>query len=426
VDRVFALDGFLLQICAGNTRNQSDLPSIRVSLAQDSDRILNRVELGEMLVVGASLREGLLYLAQSDPTVYLDPKTGDPTNASTFLLTLWDVRKLPVVALLGKVVTNGPSTGWMSQWQAVWPAPDTLVWAGGGFNSWWRWLPWLDGGPGGFRGDFWWPSWLDGGGHFLAFDVGSKVDPKFLSHVDLTTNDWWSFSEAFVSGPLVYVSHYASEPVNPEDPSKTWVQRAYLDVIDYTDPAFPTLRKPVNIPGDLQSVSRAGELLYTTGIHWTTNQTEWTEWLDASAYDGVSAHYIASMALPGTWPRPLLGAGDRVFLGRSNYDTGGTPMHSLEAWTIDDTGAWRGTGKVEVPTPIEAMEERDGLLVARDQAGAIRLLNVSNPGQLVSVGYLPPVGCFWFDLAHAEGSLKDGAWVPLGLFGVLHVPTGGK
>ena len=67
------------------------------------------------------------------------------------------------------------------------------------------------------------------------------------------------------------------------------------------------VRQPVNIPGTLEGISHQGSVLYTIGTHWTTNQaTAWTQFLDASAYDGVAAHLIDSLALPTTWPLPVL------------------------------------------------------------------------------------------------------------------------
>jgi hypothetical protein len=88
-------------------------------------------------------------------------------------------------------------------------------------------------------------------------------------------------------------------------------------VIDYDDSANPTLRKPVNIPGALQGLSKNGELLYTVGAHWDdkTFTTDWSEWLDASAYDGVSASLVDSLSLSQSWPHPVLVDGNAIFIG---------------------------------------------------------------------------------------------------------------
>src|SRR4029077_5879645 len=101
------------------------------------------------------------------------------------------------------------------------------------------------------------------------------------------------------TGTRVYLSHNESEIVTNKDyPTGLWFQRSQLDVIDYADPISPTIRDAVNIPGTLQGISDEGELLYTLGLHWGTNYVyDWTQWFEASAYDGVAAHLVASMAL---------------------------------------------------------------------------------------------------------------------------------
>jgi hypothetical protein len=44
-----------------------------------------------------------------------------------------------------------------------------------------------------------------------------------------------------------------------------WRVRDFLDVVDYTDPASPTLRPAVNVPGQLAGLSAAGSMLYLLG-----------------------------------------------------------------------------------------------------------------------------------------------------------------
>src|SRR5205823_4466060 len=107
-------------------------------------------------------------------------------------------------------------------------------------------------------------------------------------------------------------------------PVGTWVSRSYLDVVDYADARNPLVRQPVNIPGTLNGISHQGAVLYTVGTHWTTNQVmAWTQFLDASAYDGVSAHLIDSLALPNTSPLPLLVVETNLFIGHPDYTNGG-------------------------------------------------------------------------------------------------------
>ena len=102
-------------------------------------------------------------------------------------------------------------------------------------------------GPSGGAPGIFWPPWGFGGGELLAFDVSKPSSPSFVSEVNLTTNGWWSFSRPFSEGGLVYLSHSASE-LMASGSTGIWVQRYYLDVIDYADPLSPTVRPPVIMP----------------------------------------------------------------------------------------------------------------------------------------------------------------------------------
>src|SRR5205814_3962931 len=200
--------------------------------------------------------------------------------------------------------------------------------------------------------------WGNNGGRLLAFDVGDTTAPKFLSDVNLATNSWWNFSPPFALNGSVYLSHSAVVPFRPvagnakgtNSPQPDfWVQRWFLDVVDYSDPAEPAVRMAVNIPGTLQGVSRGGELLYTVGQHWTNPANGWSdgsEYLDASAYDGVEAHLIDSLKLSSYWPHPVLVNGDAIFVGHPAETTNGKNL--LEAWTLSSAGKFMQLGKTEL------------------------------------------------------------------------------
>jgi len=92
-------------------------------------------------------------------------------------------------------------------------------------------------------------------------------------------------------------------------PVTTWIERHYLDVVDYALPANPTMRPPVNIPGALQGLSRGGALLSSLAQRPVIEGgSDSRQWLDATAHDGVDAH------LGIRWPcrtRVAAGAGSR-------------------------------------------------------------------------------------------------------------------
>jgi hypothetical protein len=430
VDRLFVSGDYVVEL--GSASGWWGTPSpaaARVAPANDPSLSLNRLELGDLPIVGAALDQGLIYIAQSSyiPFYTGDPGGGsDPTNAPNLFLTVVDAKKLPGLEVLGKTSVRVEMPGWSGGWEVLWPKPGIMVLVGGGMGGWW--WPWLDArGGGGIAGDFWFRPgfWGVGGGQLLAFDVSSSSTPALVSELNLTTNGWYSFSPPFGVGNLVYLSHSSSEP--SDDPTGMWIQRTSLDVIDYSDPATPTVRKPVSIPGMLEGVTHDGELLYTSGVHWTTNQTDWTVWLDASAYDGVSAHPVCTLPLPDSWPHPLLVVNQSVLLGRRSNDANPTNTlpSKLETWDVDEKGTFVLTSAVNLAQPANTMVWRNGLLAVQDWAGGLELFDATDPAKLGSLGAFSLPGCLWFDLAASQGGLDVGLWMPLGAYGVAHATLKG-
>jgi hypothetical protein len=332
-------------------------------------------------------------------------------------LTVIDAKKLPALEILGKASVRVEIPGWSGGWEVLWPKPGVMVLAGGGMGGWW--WPWLDmRGGGGIAGDFWFRPgfWGVGGGQLLAFDVSSSSTPALLSELNLTTNGWYSFSPTFGVGSLVYLSHSSSEPA--DDPTEMWIQRTSLDVIDYSDPATPTVRKPVSIPGMLEGVSHNGELLYTSGVHWTTNQTDWRVWLDASAYDGVSASLVDSLSLSQSWP--VLVDGNTIFIGRQPENDQSKPL--LGVWTLSDSGKFvsLATPPLVLSSPAQNFATFGDLLAVQLNEG-IQLFDKSRPSSLISLGQDPFQRCLGYTLENADGAVDRGLWLPLGDYGVVKI-----
>jgi len=468
VDRLFVQGDYLLEIAASTSWwGRPNETAVRVAPAEHPDQVLGELPLGVLPVVGAAVQDGRLYLAQAPASFYplpLDgsgPSGGPPTNPPNFFLTIVDLGGLPNLSVLGSVSATIDLPVWAgASWQPVWPEPDLLVWGGGA----WSWGLWpgpipagpvsvgpvsggsgsggavsggsvssgpspagpISGGPvpGGFMP---WRAGGSGSGQLLAFNVGNPAEPSFVSEVNLLTNGWWSFSGLFSVGSLVYLSHNESEQLpSPTDPAGVWVQRSYLDVIDYADPLSPTARAPVNIPGTLQGVANAGELLYTIGYHWSADPAyDWQQWLDASAYDGVAAHPVASLALTNSWPNPVLVVGANLFIGRPGYSsTTNVPPDALDTWTLPDSGAFTLLGSVVLDAPASALLQRGGLLAVQETDLSIHLFDPSAPATLLPIGQGNPAPCLYFDLGQADAALDRGLWLPLGMYGVGRVPLG--
>jgi len=426
VDRVLLHGDYLLEVTksTGWWGHESP-PGIRVTFASEPARVIDRLPLAKLPLTGAAVKDNRLYLAQSQAASF--PPVS--TDAPNFLVTIVDLANLPALPVLNKAEVTADLSAWGGEWQALWPKPGLLVWSGGSYN-----YPGLDylwlGGP--VDGGLVWMPWPiqgfgQGSGLLLAFDVSQDPGPEFVSEVNLLTNDWCSFSQAFSFGSCIYFSHTTSELMPGPQPPGTWVQRYYLDVVDFADPVSPTLRKPVNVPGTLQGLSHAGELLYTTGFRWKENgTTDWTEWLDASAYDGVSAHLVASLPLPESWPHPVLVAGANVFVGRPGYSPTTTDVvaHQLETWALANTGIFQRLGACKLGAPASVLLERDNLLAVQETDNSVDLFDATMPAALSLVGQDRPAGCLWFDLSQADGTLDDGLWVPLSIYGVFKIHPG--
>jgi hypothetical protein len=443
VDQLFLQGDHLLELTTeASWWGSPSAPTLRVALASDPNRVLNEVELPNRLpILGAAVRDGRLYLAQGQqqfgPIIYPDGDTNQPappTNPPTLFLSIYDVRTLPTVQLVGQTDAAIDSLGWGASFQVIWPKSGLLVLAGGGGGYWDPWItldvrPALD-GPGLWRPVY----WGGNGGRLIAFDVSDVTAPRFLSDVNLAENQWWSFSSAYTTDGLVYLSHQAFEKPPPviecndsgicrtnPPPDWVWLQRWYLDVVDYADAKDPTLRKPVNIPGTLHGISHSGSILYTVGPHWKTDTNWWyngPQFLDASAYDGVEAHLIDSVPLSRYWLNPTLVKDANIFVGQPAETVDG--KNTLEAWTLTNAGKFtRLSQTVLSSAPNQFINF--GNLLAVQANDILQLFDVTDPAAPRSLISDRPDGCVWYNLNNADGALNRGLWLPLGVYGVTTV-----
>jgi hypothetical protein len=342
---------------------------------------------------------------------------------------------------LGVLETEIPSLDWIGQMQTLWPNPDLLVLASAG-GGWGRYWPMLDmampvGG--------WWPWWGGGGGRLIAFDLTDPGAPKLASDLKIgSDNQGWGFSQAHTAGGLVYLSHQASEfiegitlpgqtPPQPYEvvkpdgtkemvtpPVGVWVTKHYLNVVDFTDASSPTVRKAVNLPGQLIGLAQSGALLFTAGPHWDDKwQTDWIEYVDACAYDGVSASLVASLKQSADWPRARAVADGMVFLASKSPAPATSGL--IEAWRLGEAGAFTRRGEIALSSPASDLKALGTLLVAQTDRG-LQVVDTANPAAMTIVGRGQSAGCTWPDLSLAVGESGSGVWVPLGAYGLLAVP----
>jgi hypothetical protein len=454
VGKVFAHGSYLLEISAASSwlwNNQSP-GNIRIVAAADPSQQINLVSLkSDLPVVGSTLKGDRLFVLQGKPMEVIWPPV-DPnnkevpqtptTNSGKLFLTVFDASQLPSLKVLGQTeaLSDDYSGGTLAP---LWVRSDMLVWTGGGSYFY----PFLRGGIASdvMVGRPWWGG---GGGLFFAFDVADPGNPEFLSEVSLGANGrWWSFGSVFASNGFIYTSHQGSEflegvqmpnqpkpdpiitidPVTGEKvvtqpPVGIWVTRYYLDVIDYADPKAPTIRKPVNVPGTLRGISHSGAILYTVAAHWDQKwATDWSEWLDASAYDSISASLVDSLPLKD-WPHPVLVNDGNAFVGHTPGDGG---QAHLEVWRLADSGKFAAINSIPLDSSANDMLAY-GNLVALQQNSQVTLVDISNPASMSVIGAGQPAGCLWYDLKNADGTLDKGLWLPLNEYGVANIPVKAK
>lgn len=448
-DRVFVEGGHL--ITASGLYDSR--PSLRVVAAADPSFAMNHVRLLELPVLGASLKNQKLFVLQGRSTEVLWPRVWNPTNYvpiatnhAVLTLSVYDVSQLPEMKLLGESQTKFENKYW-NRFDALWPKPDVLVWhsRNGGFYGGPLFLGATDAVVRGaaFAEDaaFSIRPWWGGGGEsqFIAFNAGNAAAPQFISEVSLKgTNSWWNFGEAFAVNGLVYVSHQGSEylpelrpppatiysseggksvPVNVISPPGVWVQRYYLNVINFNNPIEPTVRKPLNIPGALVGSSHNGQLLYTQGYRYGNVEAweDWEEWVDAISYDGVETRLVDSLRLPNTWPHPVLVRNGSLLAGRPTEIKGADS--TLEIWTLPDSGKFTLAGKVALASPVHDLRSI-GDFVTFSIGSELEVYDVTDPSSPAHRGGGAPSGCTGFNIEFADGSLDSGLWIPLGPYGV--------
>ncbi len=453
VNRLFLAGDFLIEVADQPAASPAGRPILRVASAANPAQVLRILPLDASLPIAGADRQGdCLYIAQTDPSFYYVIPLADPANPSdpparTLVLTVLDLKQLPDLSIAGSTTANLGEQSVYSL-RALWPKPGLLVWQGSVTSQYWWWLDSPMAGINLFAPSVW-RGWYGGdSGRLLAFDVADPARPQLASDLSLSRNSWWNFSPAIAANGCLFLSHQASEflegvlspytpaPVTRWDPVKnvyvteimppgTWVQKDFLDVIDYADPAHPEARTPVNIPGRLQGISHVsdlGALLYTVGPHWNVDwTTDWTDFLDVCAYDGVSASWVAAMPLSKEWPHPVALHQSFVYAGAPDSASQG---HRLETWTLDQ-GVRKlvRIGSVPVSQPVSAIAAFGSLLVSQSNAGDFTLWDQTDPAQLEPAGAGQPPTCYGASLDHADGRLDGGLWLPMGDYGVRLIPA---
>ncbi|MCX8157680.1 MAG: beta-propeller domain-containing protein [Verrucomicrobiae bacterium] len=439
VSRLWVAGSHLLQLFDRRnyySGNPNDQPVLRVSTQADPNRVVNLLRLSAWPVVGATLRNDRLYLLQTPSDGYwwrgyaaTDSPAGTDSN---FKLTVIDLAALPQLQILGVYEGNHGHADYGQQWEPLWLDHGLLVWVNTQPLPYYYIMPVLWDGPITLgRFGFWpGPIYGSGGGEMVAFEVGSPTSPiKWVSSVDLSTNGWLQFSRPVAQGNCVFLSHGArawSAPISvPSDypvgepVPYAWrvEQKHYLSVVDFTDPQEPVVRAPVNLPGTLIGLSHEGNILYTTGPHYTTNGlSDYRQYVDAGAYDGTQFHLVASLPLPAEAQPPRVHQGGVFYLeGKYAPDASAT---TLLGWRLDTQGKWQEWGRLNFNGYPEKLVPLGTWLGVQSQ-GNIAVVEAA--ATLRTVAQSRVQGCFSPALEGADGNLQTGWFVPLDAYGVLRL-----
>ncbi|MGV3772924.1 MAG: beta-propeller domain-containing protein [Verrucomicrobiales bacterium] len=405
---------------------------LNVSRKDDPDQMIGHLTLPRNVpIIGSDIKGSFLYLLQ--PNLSYATMEAEATNPPPATLTVVDLSDLPNLTV--KSTTPVPETlSPYSTAQPLWPNEGTLVF----HLSESYWYGYMHGIPG--RGNImsdalWYPHGGQSGGSFLAFDVANPADTTFASSL-IQTNAWgWSNGKAVALNNLIYTSHnqYVEVDVVVADNStdtkeiitKQGRHKHFLDVIDYSDPKEPVRRFPVSIPNPLESVSHDGALVYNFGMHYNVQgwYNGYTNWIDALAYDGVTAHLVDSFALDQNYYRPYkVTTGGDLFMALPKT-TNSSPQ--LVLIRINDQGKFSEVTRTELAGEANSIGQVGDVLLVSSNNLITPYEKVTTPESALirPLNEGTRVGCIWPDINQAEGSESDGIWLPLNDFGLIEVST---
>ena len=455
-DKVHLVGDYVIEVDSYN----SGAPALRIVDAADPTLLRSSLLLTNLPYLGSVDLDGKFYVLQGRGLEYVytnDPVSKDyvtiATNPAVYLLSEFDLSALPQLPLLSTSTMEGTNQFYYGQYEPIQVRPDVLVWANGSQGGGWWWggpiaIDAVAGAPAerGIAADaMFWPGWGGASGQFIAVDLSGET-AALASETTLSgTNGWWSFGNSFTADGLLYTSHQTSEydpDFDPppysyvcwyqlgqpsryctnDPPPGAWVTRYYLDVIDYSDPYDPLVRKPVNIPGTLIGLHHDGEVLYTQGSDFRQYYYSGDETIAASSYDGVNAHFITSLVLNQNWPRPVLGDSGHLYLGvpASTNNTNAT----VQVWTLSEEGRFVQTSSETLDTPAQQIEKIKNMIVL--QTAKIELYDARNPADLLPIGTGEAATCYGVLLNGADGEITRGLWLPMGWYGMIHIPVAGQ
>jgi hypothetical protein len=203
--------------------------------------------------------------------------------------------------------------GWGGFWYYDWFDGSEIVQVGANALAFRRWFPEYAPSAGGG-----W-SYVDSLDSLFVVDLSNPDAPTIAS---MTVTDdptaWWGDMQAI--GDTLYTSHY--EWVNRPDPTNpsgtNGYVKYYLDQIDLSDRAHPTIGQKINVPGQLVGGSSSDpSILYMIDYNWDSNNNPRND-LDVVKIDGGAA-YLQSVTQLDGWVGNVIVQNDVAYASVQEY-----------------------------------------------------------------------------------------------------------
>ncbi len=422
-DRVIVLSEFLIQIENGHAYWEQSTPKIRVTPIEEPDSVLAVMELEVGSLVGATLRDDLLYLIQRKES----GGAGDGSGSGyDLLMTIVDFSQPEEPILLGDVGAPIQTREWIGQLEALWLDTGSLVWYSRASDFFFFRSPYLDLPEPAFgdivtgfiaidarRSIFNYQNAVQ----FFAFAVTNSSAPEFSSAVTVRPEFAWQFSEAFSGERLILMSYDTMEWTEGGR-----VSGSFLQVIDYLDLEEPILRDPLGIPGKLEEIQLED---LDSGILFTSSAGKFSDetgsghgtMLEALAFDGANVFLIDEIAIEEPYYTPSTMEGKHYYKGISKTpETSSGVLHLY--W--DESGFFDVLPSRSLDEYLQGLRLEAGYLLAFSQ-GRLHVADESDPFQSNPFQSYDIAPGLWLSLDEAAVVEGRGAWFSAGDYGVESV-----
>jgi len=211
--------------------------------------------------------------------------------------------------------------GWWGFWWYDWWWGEEVVQVGRDVLAFRRWQP-VFGADG---------KYVDTNSALFIVDVADPDAPRIASTVIQTDPDaWWGNMR--VVGNTLYTTHYEwiDGPHN-----RGWV-KYFLDAIDLSDRAHPTIGARINVPGLLVGGNASDpNIIYTVDYRWDSNFDEVANDFDVLRIEGGHERLLSHTRIDG-WVGSTFVQGSQAYLSAQQYTrTGNTYRSRVDLHALD-------------------------------------------------------------------------------------------